>query len=306
MTRQRCCLPVRTFSVGQHLAVDEQHGALAAEQIAEVAAAVGGHELAALVEPHVRQQQDEVVAERRRIGRVLDDERAVEAAADLRRRVRVRVIPVRAGVAQLELVAKLAAAFDRRLRDAGRAVHLVRHAQSVPMNRRRLGQRVLEVHDDAVAELGANHRARHRAVVGPRARRRAGQDLDVRDARLELDLEHVRIGIQVRAARPSRARRPSRPAGSRRAPPAAAEPPPHARTPRARPMPAKHTTTDARVIATLIPIGNVGYAASLPCGASARPSVQLPVAVTGPRRQCRRLLDGGRAPWRRRTTRARV
>ena len=114
MTRQRCCLPLRTFSVGQHLAVDEQHGAFAAEEIAEVAAAVGRQQLAALVEPHVRQQQDQIVAERRGVGGILDDESAVETAADLRRRIRVRVIPVRAGVAKLELVAKLAAGLDRR------------------------------------------------------------------------------------------------------------------------------------------------------------------------------------------------
>ena len=133
----------------------------------------------------------------------------------------MRVIPVRAGVAQLELVAKLAAALDRRLRDARRAVHLVRHTQPVPVNRRRLGQRVLEVDDDAVAELGANHRPRHRAVIGPRGRLVAGQDLDVRDAGLDLDLEHVGIGVQIRAEPASRARRPSPRAGSRRAQPAA-------------------------------------------------------------------------------------
>ena len=82
-------------------AVDEQHGAFAAEEVAEVAAAVGRQQLTALVEPHVGQEHDEVVAEGLGVGGVLDDERAVEAAADLRRGVRVRVIPIGPGVAQL-------------------------------------------------------------------------------------------------------------------------------------------------------------------------------------------------------------
>ena len=63
-----------------------------------------------------------------RIGGVFDDERAVEAAADLRRRIGVRVIPVGAGVLELELVTELAAACDRWLRVARGAVHVVRHA----------------------------------------------------------------------------------------------------------------------------------------------------------------------------------
>ena len=58
-------------------------------------------------------------------------------------------------------------------------------------------QRILEVHDDAVADLRADQRARHRAVVGPGRRFEAGQYLDVRHARLELDLEHVGIGVQI-------------------------------------------------------------------------------------------------------------
>ena len=51
--------------------------------------------------------------------------------------------------------------------------------------------------DDAVTELGANHRPRHGAVIRPRGRLEARHDFDVLDARLELDLEHVGIGVQI-------------------------------------------------------------------------------------------------------------
>ena len=214
-------LAVADFQRRADFAVDEQHGAFAAEEVAEVAAAVGRQQLAALVEPHVGQEHDEVVAEGLGVGGVLDDERAVETAADLRRGIRVRVIPIGPGVAQLELVAELAAALDRRLRDARRAVHLVRHAQAVPVNRGRLGQGVLEVDDDAVTELGANHRSRHRAVVRPRRRLEARHDFDVLDARLELDLEHVGIGVQILRNRHRELVGPARGLARRRAQPAA-------------------------------------------------------------------------------------
>ena len=215
--RQRCCLPLRTFSVGSTLPLTSSTAPSRPKRSPKLPPLSAGTSSPRSSSPMSDRSKTRSSPNAWRIGRVVDDERAVEAAADLRRRVRVRVIPVRAGVAQLELVAELAAGLDRRLRDAGRAVHLVRHAQAVPVDRRRLGQRVLEVDDDAIAELGAHHRARHGAVIGPRRRRRAGQDLDVRDAGFELDLEHVRVGIQIRAGPASRARRPSPRAGSRRA-----------------------------------------------------------------------------------------
>ena len=183
------------------LAVDEHDVAFAAEQITEAAAAVGRPELAGLRQADVRQHQHELVAERGRVLRIGHNDRSVEAAADLRRRVAVRVIPVRPRVAQRDLVAKLRARFDGRLGDAGCAVHVVRHAQPVPVDRRRIRQRVLEVHDQAIADLRAQQGARNRAVVGPCGRRPAREKLDVGNLRLELDLEHVRIRVEVRDGR---------------------------------------------------------------------------------------------------------
>jgi hypothetical protein len=131
----------RTHLEARHdLAVHEQRGAFAPEQIAELAAAVRRQHRAVLVEAHVRQHEHELVAwQSRGLAGIVDDDRAVEAAAHLCGRVDVRVVPVGAGVAQREFVAELAAARNRRLRGARRAVHLVRDTEAVPMDRRRLG-----------------------------------------------------------------------------------------------------------------------------------------------------------------------
>ena len=71
---------------------------------------------------------------------ILDEQRAVQAEADLRRRHHVRVIPVKPGVADDEVVGERLALLHFGLRDAGHAVHLDRHAHAVPVDRRRLGK----------------------------------------------------------------------------------------------------------------------------------------------------------------------
>ena len=60
---------------------------------------------------------------------------------------------------------------------AGDAVHAVRHEDAVPVDRRRLGQRVRDVDADAIALDRLDHRAGRRAVVAPRLDLQAGRDL---------------------------------------------------------------------------------------------------------------------------------
>ncbi len=191
-----------------HLAVDEHDGAFAAEEVSERAAAVRRNELAGLREARVGDDEHEVVAEFRRVARILDDDRPVKAVADLRGRVRVRVIPIGSRVLEHEVVVERCAALDGRLRHARRAIHRVRRAHAVPVDRRGGRQGVLEVHDQALADARADQRPRNRAVVGPCQCLRARPQLDLSNPRFELDLDDRGIGIQVDGGRQRNVRIP--------------------------------------------------------------------------------------------------
>ncbi len=69
------------------------------------------------------------------------------------------------------------------------------------MNRRRIGQRVGEVDDQAIAHVHTDQRARNHAVVRPGLDHQAGLHLERLDAGLELNLHDAGIGIQVRRFR---------------------------------------------------------------------------------------------------------
>ena len=68
-----------------------------------------------------------------------DDQRACETTPQLLQAVRVRVIPERSGVGRRERVDKLFARVDRRLRKARHAVHRIRQAHAMPVDRGVLG-----------------------------------------------------------------------------------------------------------------------------------------------------------------------
>ncbi len=53
------------------------------------------------------------------------------------------------------------------------------------------------MHDDAVADLTADQRPGDLAVVRPHGGLVAGQDFELGHFGLEVELEHVRIGVQV-------------------------------------------------------------------------------------------------------------
>ena len=125
-------------------------------------------DLAGLVEQPVVQHPDDVARVGRR-RRVLDDQHAVEAPLDLLAGADVRVEPERAGVLGRELVGEGAARLDRRLRHARNAVHPVRNAHAVPVDRRRLRQVVREADAQRLAQPDAQLGPGHLAVVGPDA-----------------------------------------------------------------------------------------------------------------------------------------
>ena len=72
------------------------------------------------------------------------------------------VIPVGAGLDDVELVVEGRARHDAGEADAGNAVHLERHEQAVPVDRAVLVERVRDAQADALAFLEADQRCRAR------------------------------------------------------------------------------------------------------------------------------------------------
>jgi hypothetical protein len=65
------------------------------------------------------------------------------------------------------------------------------------MHRRRLGQLVREVDDEAIAASGANQGSRQAAVVSPRIRADSWDDLQRLDARIERDFDNIGVWIGI-------------------------------------------------------------------------------------------------------------
>ena len=133
----------------------------AVHEVAEVVADLGVRQQAPVVE-----HPGDVAVDLDRLP-LLDDQRAVEAAPDLLEAALVRVVPVGAGVGDVELVDEGLARCDRRLGQMRHAVHGVRHAQAVPVDGGLLGEPVLDGDLDALALAQPDLRARDHAVVGP-------------------------------------------------------------------------------------------------------------------------------------------
>ena len=126
--------------------------------------------------PLVRHEREVAIDPRTTRSTRVHDEHARHAERDLRHLVVVRVVHERAGVPQVELVDPRLPAGDRRLIEAGHAVHAVGQDQPVPVHGRRLGQPVGHVDPDAVPLDGLDRRARRAAVVAPDARSHARRE----------------------------------------------------------------------------------------------------------------------------------
>ena len=117
------------------------------------------------LETPVVENPDDLAVDWRRLT-LLDDERAIKAAANLLEAALVRVIPVGPGIRHVELVNEAVAGSDRRLRQMWHPVHRIRHAQPVPVDCGRLCELVLDeappnprevnvfVNDEVVPRLG--------------------------------------------------------------------------------------------------------------------------------------------------------
>ena len=117
-------------------------------------------------QPPIAQYPHHVAVDRQRVW-LLDNESAGKAAAHLLGAVRMRVIPIGAGIRHRELVGEAFARLDRRLGDVRSAVHGIRDAQPVPMHRSVLGQPVLHHDPDAIALANPDFRSRRLPAVAP-------------------------------------------------------------------------------------------------------------------------------------------
>src|SRR5665213_330609 len=78
----------------------------------------------------------------------------------------VTVIKICSGLPDDEFIFVIAARLDRGLSDLSRTVHLVRHDQSMPMDRRGLGQVVMEINPNVVALGKLQPRSWYLMIVG--------------------------------------------------------------------------------------------------------------------------------------------
>ena len=119
-----------------------------------------------VVEPPILDEPEKVAIDGDRLA-FLDDQCAGKPAPKLLQRVGVRVIPEGAGIGRRELVGEALAGTDRLLRQARHAVHRVRQADAVPMDRGVLAELVADHDPDPIALANAEFRAGHGAVIGP-------------------------------------------------------------------------------------------------------------------------------------------
>ena len=142
-------------------------------------------------------EDDDVLAVDRRRGPFLDDEEPGEATL---RRLGARARDagpeeVGAGVGGREAAVEILPRRDRRLRQPADAVHGVRDAHAVPVQRQRRRRAVLEPDPHLLAMPHAQGRPRHGAVEGPQLglRRRVGVKLHL-ERRRRKDAEPVLLG----------------------------------------------------------------------------------------------------------------
>ena len=153
-----------------------------------------GRNLPVRIELQVVEEQDALPVDLRLI-RATYDQSAVQAALELLGLVRVRVVPVGPGVRDDEPVLEGLTGLDRCLHRLG-SVHLGGNANSVPMDRRRLGQAVSQADLEFVADFRLDQRARNLTVVSKAADFSALRELPLDLSRIKLDGNHARTLVQ--------------------------------------------------------------------------------------------------------------
>ena len=138
------------------------------------------------------QQEGEIALDRRVRGVArMDDEQPHHAGRQLHDLVGVRVVHVRAVLAQRELVGPGLAGLDVRLRQPADAVHPAGQQDAVPVDAGVLGQAVRHEDAHAVAFERLDRRTRRRAVVTPGLHPGAGRELVFDLLRDEVELLHA-------------------------------------------------------------------------------------------------------------------
>jgi len=141
------------------------------------------------------------------VGGLVHHEGAEQPRRHLRRGVEVRVVHVRAGVADLELVGEGLAGHDRVLVEARHPVHVVGQQQAMEVDGRGVVELVVEHHPDPVPQVDVDARPRDLTVV-----RHGGLDLAGGHLPVQLvggEVEHLRpvgcdLGLERLVAGPLR------------------------------------------------------------------------------------------------------
>ena len=144
------------------------------DRVADAARHAGFHGIAEtagdsalVVEPPILDEPQQITVDARDRLEFLDDQCAGQTASKLLQRVRVRVIPERAGIGRGELVDEALTGPDRLLCQAGHAVHRVRQANAVPVDGCVLAELVDHRDPHRVAPTNPQFRAGHGALIGP-------------------------------------------------------------------------------------------------------------------------------------------
>ncbi len=103
-----------------------------------------------VLQAKVAEHPDDIAIDRQGLG-LIDDQRAHQAPPDLLGAVRMRVVPVGAGIRHGELIDEALLRLDRWLGHVGRTVHRVRNTQAMPVDRGVLSQPVLDTDPQRVA-----------------------------------------------------------------------------------------------------------------------------------------------------------
>jgi hypothetical protein len=158
----------RTVKAVGNAAIDRHRVADASRHAHFHAVAKAAGDRSIVIQAKITEDPDDVAIDTGGL-RLFDDQRAHQAAPYLLGAVRMRVVPVSAGIRDRKLVSEVLLRPDRRLRDIGRAVHRVRNPQAVPMDRGVLGEPIVDGDSQPIALAQSDFRAGDAAGVAPDA-----------------------------------------------------------------------------------------------------------------------------------------
>ena len=182
-----------------HPTIHQDDIALASEDRSEGSTDVGRQEHALLVDCDVAQHQHQLG----HLGLVggPDQDRSVESSGDLCCRPAVGMKPVQPFIRQLERILEGPSGRHGRLGVSRHSVHRVGNPHAVPVDGGLFGELVAEVDDQPIPHVGLDVRPGDEAIVAIDRAGPSRSHLERGGTRDQVDLDHPRIGIEVRHTR---------------------------------------------------------------------------------------------------------